>query len=91
MSKFFPDYNLPSLEVAHLTVRATLENSSGEPVDGTLSGRIGDVEFHQPARLDAKVSQEITFSPAEYPQLNLHKPRLWWPVDMGPQNLYKLR
>lgn len=90
-SQVLSRFDLPSLEVAHLTVRATLENSSGEPVDGTLAGRIGYVEFHQPVHLDAKVIHEITFSPVQYPQLNLHKPRLWWPVDLGSQNLYKLR
>ena len=82
--------DLPSLEVAHLTVRANIENNSGKPVDGTLSGRIGDVEFRQPVHLEAKEIHEITFSPTRYPQLNLQKPRLWWPVDFGPQDLYRL-
>jgi exo-1,4-beta-D-glucosaminidase len=83
-------FDLPSLEVAHLTVRASLENTAHEPIDGTLEGRIGDVEFHQPVHLDAGETREIAFTPAQFPQLNFHKPRLWWPIDFGPHNLYKL-
>jgi exo-1,4-beta-D-glucosaminidase len=83
-------FDLPSLEVAHLTVRASLQNAASEPVDGTLEGRIGEVEFRQPVHLSAGETREITFAPAEFSQLNFHNPRLWWPVDLGPQNLYKM-
>ena len=33
----------------------------------------------------------ITFSPEDFPQLILQKPRLWWPLNKGPQNLYDLK
>ena len=83
-------FDLPSLDVARLTVRATLQNTASEPINGTLKGRIGDVEFHQEVRLDARVSREVTFTPAQFAQLNFHNPHLWWPVDLGPQNLYEM-
>jgi exo-1,4-beta-D-glucosaminidase len=83
-------FDLPSLEVAHLTIRASLENTTRQALDGTLKGRIGKVEFHQPVHLGTGETREITFTPAQFSQLNFHNPRLWWPVDLGPQNLYKL-
>ena len=83
-------FDLPSLDVAHLTVRGTLQNTASEPINGTLKGRIGEVEFHQAVHLDAGVTREITFTPAQFSQLNFHNPRLWWPVDLGPQNLYEM-
>ena len=83
-------FDLPSLAVAHLTVRTSLENAASEPIDGTLKGRIGEVEFHQPVHLDAGETREITFTPTRLSELNLHNPRLWWPIGLGPQNLYKL-
>ena len=82
--------NLPSLAVAHITVRATVENVSSSPTEGILTGHIGEVEFHQQVHLDAGETREVTFAPSRFPQLNLDDPRVWWPVDVGPQNLYKL-
>lgn len=31
------------------------------------------------------------FLPDEFPQLVINSPRLWWPVNKGPQNLYELK
>ena len=33
----------------------------------------------------------LSFSPEEFPQLVINSPRLWWPVNKGPQNLYELK
>lgn len=33
----------------------------------------------------------ITFTPEEFPQLTIQNPRLWWPVNKGPQNMYELK
>ena len=83
-------FDLPSLAVAHLTVRATLENTLNEPVDGTLHGRIGNVEFQQAVHLAAGATREASFTPTHFAQLNFRHPRLWCPADLGPQNLYDL-
>ena len=83
-------FDLPSLAVAHVTVHTSLENTASHTIDGTLKGRIGGVEFHRPVHLNAGETREITFAPTQFLQLNLLNPRLWWPVDLGPQNLYKL-
>jgi exo-1,4-beta-D-glucosaminidase len=40
--------------------------------------------------LSAGESKDITFSPEQFPQLNLDHPRLWWPAQMGTPNLYDL-
>jgi exo-1,4-beta-D-glucosaminidase len=42
-----------------------------------------------------KFSQTVILAPyeikhIEFPELTVDKPRLWWPVNMGPQNLYDL-
>ncbi len=75
---------------AHLTVTALLKNGSDHPVQGTLKGKIENVEFSQPVELAAGESKDVTFTPAQYPQLNLSNPRLWWPAQMGTPNLYEL-
>src|SRR6266481_7981722 len=75
---------------AHLTVTALVKNASDRPPNGTLKGRIENIEFAQPVELAAGESKDVVFSPAQYPQLNLSNPRLWWPTQMGTPNLYDL-
>jgi exo-1,4-beta-D-glucosaminidase len=86
----FSKVDSPANQVAHLTVTAQLKNASAQPVKGTLKGRIENIEFMQPVELGAGESKDIVFSPAQYPQLNLNSPRLWWPAQMGTPNLYDL-
>jgi exo-1,4-beta-D-glucosaminidase len=86
----FSKVDSPANQVAHLTVTAQLKNASAQPVKGTLKGRIENIEFMQPVELGAEESKDIVFSPAQYPQLNLNSPRLWWPAQMGTPNLYDL-
>jgi exo-1,4-beta-D-glucosaminidase len=75
---------------AHLTVTTLVKNASARPVKGTLKGRIENIEFAQPVELAVGESKDVVFSPAQYPQLNLSNPRLWWPAQMGTPNLYEL-
>jgi exo-1,4-beta-D-glucosaminidase len=86
----FSKVDSPANEVSHLTVTAQLKNASDQPVKGTLQGRIENIEFMQPVELGAGESKDVVFSPAQYPQLNLNNPRLWWPAQMGTPNLYDL-
>src|SRR5580658_84304 len=80
----------PANDAAHLTVTAQLKNASAQPVSGTLKGKIENIEFAQPVELASGQSKDVVFSPAQYPQLNLSNPRLWWPAQMGTPNLYDL-
>ena len=86
----FSRLDFPNLEVAHLTVSAELRNANKSAVQGTLRGRIEGLEFAQPVELAAEESKVVTFSPDHFPQLNLTRPRLWWPHQLGPQNMYTL-
>ncbi len=79
---------------AHLTVTTLVKNASDHAVKGTLKGtlkgNIENIEFAQPVELAAGESKDVVFSSAQYPQLNLSNPRLWWPAQMGTPNLYDL-
>jgi exo-1,4-beta-D-glucosaminidase len=83
--------DLPSLDVAHLTVSAELYNASGHPVRGVLAGQIENIDFRQEVELGAQERKRVTFSPKQFAQLTLSHPRLWWPWQMGTQNLYTLK
>jgi len=82
--------DLPSTELAQLTVRAELKNGSAQAVEGSLKGKIENIEFSQPVRLGPGQMQVVRFRPERFPQLRLANPRLWWPAQLGPQNLYPL-
>jgi exo-1,4-beta-D-glucosaminidase len=86
--------DLPKAELAHLTVRAFANNATAEPVEGTLRGKIEggglSIDFSQEVQLAANESREVTFSPDRVPGLNLLRPKLWWPYQMGEPFLHKL-
>jgi exo-1,4-beta-D-glucosaminidase len=82
--------NLPSTDQAELTVRAELTNATNHPIEGVLKGKVEEVDFSQPVKLEAHETQVVRFTPEKFPQLNVAYPRLWWPAQLGPQNLYPL-
>jgi exo-1,4-beta-D-glucosaminidase len=101
------DLDLPSLNVAHLTISAELTNLRTTTVNGLLKGTIKNVtnvaeggtseggpeiiEFSKAVSLTSEENKLVTLSPSEIAQLNIYNPRLWWPNLVGLQNLYDLK
>jgi len=82
--------NLPANDRALLTVRAELTNALDHPVEAVVKGHIENVAFEQPVRLAPRETQVIHFTPEKFSQLKVANPRLWWPVQVGKQELYPL-
>jgi exo-1,4-beta-D-glucosaminidase len=80
----------PSLEQAHLAVSAELENAGNDPIEAMVEGQIESIRFEQKIGLAAHERKRVEFTPDRFAQLNVNQPRLWWPVHVGPQNLYDL-
>src|SRR6266404_1071770 len=80
-------FDLPSLETAHLTVNAEAHNATDHEVEGVLSGSIEGIGFSQRVKLGPQETRSVSFTPEQFPQLNLAHPRVWWPVNLGAQNL----
>jgi exo-1,4-beta-D-glucosaminidase len=83
-------FDLPSLETAHLTVNAEAHNATDHEVEGVLNGRIEGIRFSQRLKLAPQETRLVSFTPEEFPQLNLVHPRVWWPAHLGAQSLYTL-
>lgn len=84
-------FDLPSLEVAHLTVDALVTNYSDEAQDVVVDGKInGDIRFAKKVHLEGKAIQDVVFTPADFPQLNVEHPRIWWPWQYGKPELNRL-
>ena len=83
-------FDHPSLDLAHLTVNVEVHNTSDSAVEGAVNARLMGVQLSQKVRLDAQATRTITFAPDQYPKLKVAKPRVWWPVHLGAQNLHPL-
>ncbi|HXT13027.1 MAG TPA: glycoside hydrolase family 2 protein [Candidatus Angelobacter sp.] len=77
--------DMPSFDKAHLTVSFDVVNSRFEDLNTTVKGTIGRVHFSKDLVLAPYEVRHLEFS-----DLTIDKPRLWWPVHMGEQNLYDL-
>lgn len=86
----FTTLNLPSTNRAQLTVRVELVNAKNHPVQATLKGRVGEIHFSKNVSLQPEETRAIELAPADFPELVIENPRLWWPIQMGEQNLYPL-
>lgn len=87
----FVQSKIDSINKAELVVSAELYNDSDRPIEGHVQGKIGHLEFSRHVYLMGGEKKEIVFNPADFPQLIIDNPKLWWPVHMGTPNLYELR
>lgn len=88
--KIVTKLNLPSTDKASLTISADISNSADKKVKGVLKGTIENISFSQELVLEPGEARKVTFDPANFSQLVISDPRLWWPHTVGPQNLYDL-
>ncbi|HEY1497707.1 MAG TPA: hypothetical protein VGF49_24290, partial [Candidatus Solibacter sp.] len=72
-------------EGAQLSVRAELTNAGAVKLEGVLKGRIEGLEFSQPETVAAHETKIVYLTPPK-----ISSPRVWWPAQTGPQNLYPL-
>src|SRR6185503_4334352 len=84
-------FDMPSLDIAHLTVDALVTNYSKTPQDVLVKGKINnDVAFEQKLHLGPGELKNITFSPGNYTQLNIKNPKIWWPWQYGKPELNRI-
>ncbi|MBO7624345.1 MAG: glycoside hydrolase family 2, partial [Bacteroidales bacterium] len=81
-----PDYGQASE-----TVSVEVANPTFETVECEVYGTINwDIRFSKKVRIARGCTEEVLFTPEEFSQLVIDRPRLWWPVNKGPQNIYDL-
>ena len=84
------DLPLPDVSRADVIVAADLANNTGVEQKATVKGRFEGVSFEKAVSLGAGERRTLTFAPAEFPQLAVASPRLWWPNGYGKPELYHL-
>ena len=85
----------PDYDQARETVSVEIINpsTSNRVISCKVKGEIvgENITFEKTFRLMRGEEKIATFSPEEFPQLIINSPKLWWPVNKGPQNLYDLK
>jgi hypothetical protein len=78
---------LPDTSKAEIEINVPLENTSDKAVKGTLRVAIENVTVTKDVTV-APGKSEVKLAPAEFAQLTLQNPRLWWPNGYGKPELY---
>jgi hypothetical protein len=81
---------LPDTSRADVEITVPLENLTDKPVQGTLNASFEQVTVHKDVTI-APGKSEVKLTPAEFAQLTVQNPRLWWPNGYGKQELYHLK
>jgi hypothetical protein len=84
--------DFPSAATARETVVLEAENLTDAPQRATVRIAIpqAKVNLTKEILLAPKETQEVTFTPEEFPTLIVKSPRLWWPMNKGEAYLYRL-
>ena len=80
----------PDRSEADVEIQVPLINADQKPVDGTLTISFDDVKVSKRVRL-MPGENDVRLEPADYPQLKVQHPRLWWPNGYGAPTLHTLR
>jgi len=83
---------LPDISPARLTVSAELVNATTSPQKGHLTGTVLETgaTFTKPVEVASGQTKLVVCSHDDHAALVVEAPRLWWPKNYGPQNLYHL-
>jgi len=81
---------LPHTDRAAVTLVVPVISTLERPTDVTLTASFEGVSLRKTAQV-APGRSEIRLSPQEFPELDVQKPRLWWPNGYGEPALYHLK
>ena len=75
---------------ADIEIEAPLNNTSNIAIDGELTASFDNVTVSKQAHL-ASGETVVRLEPADYAQLKVQNPKLWWPNGYGEPALHALR
>lgn len=86
------DFQNANYDQASETISVEVQNVAMKTVQCLVKGAIAGtgIQFEKRLTLLRGEDRTVVFSPKDFPQLNIHHPRLWWPLNKGKQELYDL-
>lgn len=86
--------NAADLSSSDLTIKTSLHNNTGSArstvVNGSISREGTRIDVRKRVVVPAGATMAVAFTPAEFRQLHLRHPAIWWPYQMGDQPMYHL-
>jgi hypothetical protein len=82
---------LPDTSRADVEIAVPLENLSSAAVRGTLDASFDQTVVSKKNIVLPPGGTTVTLTPAEFAQLTVQQPRLWWPNGYGKPELYDLK
>jgi Exo-beta-D-glucosaminidase Ig-fold domain/Concanavalin A-like lectin/glucanases superfamily/Glycosyl hydrolases family 2/Glycosyl hydrolases family 2, TIM barrel domain/Glycosyl hydrolases family 2, sugar binding domain len=83
----FPDHGTSH---AAVEIDVPVTNFSNKPLEASIDASIEQIAVHKSMTVQPGESI-VKLAPAEFAQLNLEHPRLWWPNGYGSPELYHLK
>lgn len=80
---------LPATDTADVSIDIPVSNDGATAVTATISAAFEGVSVSRAVVL-VPGATTVRFTPADFAQLHVMHPKLWWPNGYGPQNLYTL-
>ena len=80
---------LPRRDEADVSIMVPVKNSGDHARATTVSAHFDTVTVRRSVTVPPGVT-DVRFAPADYPQLRIAHPRLWWPNGYGPATLHRL-
>ena len=81
---------LPAITTADVSIEVPLRNVGPAPAAATLTATFEGMSLTKELQL-APGESIVKLTPAEFPQLRVANPRLWWPNGYGRPDLYHLK
>jgi len=81
---------LPATDQASIEITIPLQNDSAQSISGIVKASFEHVTVTKSVSAAPGLT-EVKLTPAEFSQLNLHNPRLWWPSGYGRPELYDMK
>ena len=81
---------LPDISSADVTIDVPVRNAGETAVMSTLTATFEGVTVLKQVQL-APGESVVRLTPAEFPQMHVAQPRLWWPNGYGRPDLYHLK
>ncbi|GHC83314.1 glycosyl hydrolase [Novosphingobium pokkalii] len=88
-SQVVTDLPLPRTDSADVLITVPLRNDADAPRTVTVRAAFDNVTVERTITLTPGEG-EVRFTPADFPQLHVKNPKLWWPNGYGEQALHPL-
>ncbi len=77
--------------VANVEIDVPVSNPSDQPVTAMIRAAFDDVSVEKQIALQAGQTATVKMTPADFPQLSITNPKLWWPNGYGDPALHVLK